>query len=71
MSSKQWTLLGVLRDDLGLTGTKEGCGTGDCGAFSVTIDGRLTCSCLVLGVEAGYHKIVDAVLDVAREMRRS
>jgi carbon-monoxide dehydrogenase small subunit len=134
------TLLEVLRDELGLTGTKEGCGTGDCGACSVTIDGRLMCSCLILGVEAegksiqtiegmakgtelhplqrkflehaalqcgvctpgiliaarsllernpdpteeevrywlagnlcrctGYHKIVDAVLDAAREMRR-
>ena len=136
----QQTLLEVLRDELGLTGTKEGCGTGDCGACSVTIDERLMCSCLVLGVEAegkaiqtiegmavgtalhplqrkflehaalqcgictpgiliaarsllernpdpteeevrywlagnlcrctGYHKIVDAVLDAAREMRR-
>jgi carbon-monoxide dehydrogenase small subunit len=47
----QQSLLEVLRDELGLTGTKEGCGTGDCGACSVTIDGRLTCSCLVLGVE--------------------
>ena len=46
------SLLEVLRDELGLTGTKEGCSTGDCGACSVTIDGRLTCSCLVLGVEA-------------------
>jgi aerobic carbon-monoxide dehydrogenase small subunit len=134
------TLLEVLRDELGLTGTKEGCGTGDCGACSVTIDGRLMCSCLMLAVEAegksiqtiegmavgtelhplqrkfleyaalqcgictpgiliaarsllernpdpteeevrywlagnlcrctGYHKIVDAVLDAAREMRR-
>jgi aerobic carbon-monoxide dehydrogenase small subunit len=135
------TLLEVLRDQLGLTGTKEGCGTGDCGACSVTIDGRLMCSCLVLGVEAegktiqtiegmaggtelhplqrkflehaalqcgictpgiliaarsllernpdptedevrywlagnlcrctGYHKIIDAVLDAAREMRKA
>ena len=48
----QQTLLEVLREELGLTGTKEGCGTGDCGACSVTVNGRLTCSCLVLGVEA-------------------
>jgi carbon-monoxide dehydrogenase small subunit len=46
------TLLDVLRNRLGLTGAKEGCSTGDCGACSVTIDGRLTCSCLVLGAEA-------------------
>ena len=48
----QQTLLEVLRDELRLTGTKEGCGTGDCGACSVTVDERLVCSCLVLGVEA-------------------
>ena len=53
----QDTLLDVLRDQLGLTGTKEGCGTGDCGACSVTVDGRLVCSCLMLGVEAGGKSI--------------
>ena len=51
------TLLDVLRNRLGLTGAKEGCGTGDCGACSVTIDGRLTCSCLVLGAEAEGSEI--------------
>ena len=46
------TLLQVLRNDLGMTGTKEGCGSGDCGACSVILDGELVCACLVLGVEA-------------------
>ena len=51
------TLLDSLRDQLNLTGAKEGCGTGDCGACSVTLDGRLVCSCLVLGVEAEGKEI--------------
>ena len=51
------TLLDVLRDRLNLTGTKEGCGTGDCGACTVTIEGRLVCSCLMLGVEASGKSI--------------
>ena len=51
------TLLDVLRDRLGLTGSKEGCGTGDCGACSVIVDDRLVCACLVLGAEAEGRKI--------------
>lgn len=51
------TLLDALRNRVGLTGVKEGCGTGDCGACSVTLDGRLVCSCLVLGVEAGGRDV--------------
>ena len=51
------TLLDVLRDRLGMTGSKEGCGTGDCGACSVVLDDRLVCSCLVLGAEAEGREI--------------
>jgi carbon-monoxide dehydrogenase small subunit len=59
------TLLDCLRDRLGLTGAKEGCGTGDCGACSVTVDGRLVCSCLMLGAEAEGHQIetIEGVAD--------
>jgi carbon-monoxide dehydrogenase small subunit len=52
------SLLEVLRDVLGFTGAKEGCLTGDCGACSVILDGRVTCSCLVLGVEVEGKNIV-------------
>tara|TARA_B110000238_G_C16095589_1_gene425940 strand:- start:149 stop:631 length:483 start_codon:yes stop_codon:yes gene_type:complete len=51
------SLLDVLRDRVGLTGVKEGCGTGDCGACSITLDGTLVCACLVLGAEAEGRKI--------------
>ena len=46
------TMLDVLRDRLDLIGSKEGCASGDCGACSITLDGRLVCACLMLGVEA-------------------
>jgi carbon-monoxide dehydrogenase small subunit len=52
------SLLDSLRDQVGLTGVKEGCGTGDCGACSVLFNGRLTCSCLVFAAEAEGAEIV-------------
>jgi carbon-monoxide dehydrogenase small subunit len=59
------TLLDVLRDTLQLTGSKEGCSSGDCGACSVMLDGRLVCSCLVLGCEVAGRRI-DTIEGVAR-----
>ncbi len=53
----QQTLLDVLRDELRLTGSKEGCASGDCGACSVILDGRLVCACLVLAVELNGHSV--------------
>ena len=55
--TEEETLLDALRDRVGLLGAKEGCGTGDCGACSITLDGRLVCSCLVLGAEAEGREI--------------
>ena len=62
------SLLETLRDVLELTGSKEGCLTGDCGACSVLVDGRVVCSCLMLGVEAQGHDIVtvEGLADGAR-----
>ena len=51
------TLQDVLRDELRLTGSKEGCASGDCGACSVTLDGRLVCACLVLAAEVEGHEV--------------
>jgi carbon-monoxide dehydrogenase small subunit len=53
----QQTLLDILRDELTLTGTKEGCATGDCGACTVMIDGVMVCSCLVLAVETNGAEV--------------
>jgi carbon-monoxide dehydrogenase small subunit len=52
------TLLTVLRDNLGLTGTKEGCGVGECGACSVLLDGRLVNSCLTLAAQANGRRVI-------------
>ncbi|HUH84099.1 MAG TPA: (2Fe-2S)-binding protein [Stellaceae bacterium] len=61
----QETLLDVLRDHLNLTGSKEGCGSGDCGACSVIVDGRLMCSCLMLGAEA-EGRAIDTIESLAQ-----
>lgn len=59
------TMLDVLRNQLQLTGTKEGCGSGDCGACSITLNGRLICACLMLAVEAQGQEIgtVEGIAD--------
>jgi aerobic-type carbon monoxide dehydrogenase small subunit (CoxS/CutS family) len=64
------TLLDVLRDDLGLTGTKECCVVGECGACTVMVDGRTVNSCLMLAAEADGAEIV-TVEGLAREGRLS
>jgi len=65
LCSAEQSLLEALRDELHLTGTKEGCSTGDCGACSVLLDGRLVCSCLVLAAEASGRR-VDTIEGVAK-----
>ncbi len=57
LCESQQTLLNVLRDELGLIGTKEGCGSGDCGACTVLLNGKPVCSCLVLAAEAEGQQI--------------
>jgi carbon-monoxide dehydrogenase small subunit len=52
------SMLDVLRDELDLTGTKEGCGSGDCGACSIIVDDRLVCACLMLGAEAEGRRVL-------------
>ena len=53
-----WTLLDVLRNELGLTGTKEGCGNGNCGSCTVLLDGRAVNSCLVLVAEVDGKEVI-------------
>ncbi|MCZ2146509.1 MAG: (2Fe-2S)-binding protein [Bryobacterales bacterium] len=62
------SLLECLRDILGLTGTKEGCNDGNCGACTVLLDGRVVNSCLVLGVEAEGHAVT-TIEGIARGSR--
>ncbi len=57
-ASPNRTLLEALREDLGLTGTKQGCGAGDCGTCTVLLDGRAVNACLILAVQAAGHEIV-------------
>ena len=66
--SPRTTLLDALRDQLGLTGSKEGCGSGDCGACSVILAGRLVCSCLVLAPEVEGRR-VETIEGLAQEGR--
>jgi len=58
LCESQQTMLDVLRDELGLTGSKEGCGSGDCGACSIIVDGNVVCSCLMFGAEAAGADIM-------------
>src|SRR3990172_6751263 len=63
-----WTLLETIREQLRLTGPKEGCGTGDCGACSMIVDGRLITSCLMVAAQADGCEIT-TVEGLARDGR--
>ncbi|MDW3220264.1 MAG: (2Fe-2S)-binding protein [Acidimicrobiales bacterium] len=65
LASDSTSLLDALRDELDLTGAKEGCGTGDCGACSIIVDGKLNCSCLMFAAEAEGTEIttVEGIAD--------
>src|SRR5574341_136291 len=54
----RWTLLETVREQLRLTGSKEGCGTGDCGACSMIVDGKLITSCLMLAAQADGREVM-------------
>ena len=58
LASDDTSLLDALRDELGLIGAKEGCGTGDCGACSILVDGRVNCACLMFAPEAEGHELL-------------
>ena len=62
------SMLDVLRGPLGLTGSKEGCGTGDCGACTITVNGRIVCSCLMLAAEAEGGICTPGVLMAAKAL---
>ena len=53
-----WTLLHLIREELGYTGTKEGCGSGECGACTVIVDGEAVNSCLFLAAEINGHELI-------------